>query len=79
MVFGPDLENNDSRDRAMMMNLKIAAYNGTDLNSLEFAKQKTVPQAGQAFEKAAGERGSGFYWAAYETTYFAAVFKTDPL
>ena len=79
VVFGPDLENNDSRDRAMMMNLKIAAYNGTDLNSLEFAKQKTMPQAGQAFEKAAGEKGSGFYWAAYETTYFAAVFKTDPL
>ena len=38
-----------------------------------------MPQAGQAFEKAAGDRGSGFYWAAYETTYFAAVFKTDPL
>jgi YidC/Oxa1 family membrane protein insertase len=79
VVFGPDLENNDSRDRAMMMNLKIAAYNGTDLDSLEFSKQKTIPQAGQAFEKAAGEKGSGFYWTAYETTYFAAVFKTDLL
>jgi YidC/Oxa1 family membrane protein insertase len=79
VVFGPDLENNDSRDRAMMMNLKIAAYTGTDLDKLEFARQKTMPQAGQAFEKAAGEKGSGFYWAAYETTYFAAVFKTDPL
>jgi YidC/Oxa1 family membrane protein insertase len=79
VVFGPDLENNDSRDRAMMMNLKIAAYTGTDLDKLEFARQKTIPQAGQAFEKAAGEKGSGFYWAAYETTYFAAVFKTDPL
>jgi YidC/Oxa1 family membrane protein insertase len=78
VVFGPDLENNNSGDRAMMMNLKIAAYNGTELLSLEFAKQKTVPQPGQAVEKAAGEKGSGFYWAAYETTYFAAVFKTDP-
>ncbi|MBN2399928.1 MAG: membrane protein insertase YidC [Candidatus Aminicenantes bacterium] len=78
VVFGPDLENNDSRERTMMMNLKIAAYNGTELNSLEFAKQKTMPQAGQVIEKAAGEKGSGFYWAAYETTYFAAVFKTDP-
>ena len=29
VVFGPDLENNDSRERTMMMNLKIAAYNGT--------------------------------------------------
>jgi YidC/Oxa1 family membrane protein insertase len=78
VVFGPDLENNDSRDRAMMMNLRMAAYNGTDLDTLEFAKQKTMPQAGQTFEKAAGEKGSGFYWAAYDTTYFAAVFKTDP-
>jgi YidC/Oxa1 family membrane protein insertase len=79
VVFGPNLENNDSRDRVMMMNLKIAAYNGTKLDSLEFVKQKTMPQAGQTFEKAAGEKGSGFYWAAYETTYFAAVFKTDLL
>jgi len=79
VVFGPDLENNDSRDRAMMMNLKIAAYANEKLETVEFAKQKTVPQAGQTFEKAAGEKGSGFYWAAYETTYFAAVFKTDLL
>lgn len=79
VVFGPDLENNDSRDRSMMMNLKIAAYANEKLETVEFAKQKTVPQAGQSFEKIAGEKGSGFYWAAYETTYFAAVFKTDPL
>jgi len=79
VVFGPDLENNDSGDRSMMMNLQIAAYANEKLETVVFAKQKTVPQAGQSFEKIAGERGSGFYWAAYETTYFAAVFKTDPL
>ncbi|MCX6553949.1 MAG: membrane protein insertase YidC, partial [Candidatus Aminicenantes bacterium] len=79
VVFGPDLENNDSRDRAMMMNLKIAAYRNDKLESVDFIKQKTMPQEGQTYEKALGEMGSGFYWAAYETTYFAAVFKTDPL
>jgi len=79
VVFGPDLENNDSGDRSMMMNLKIAAYANEKLETVEFAKQKTVPQAGKTFEKAAGEKGSGFFWTAYETTYFAAVFKTDPL
>jgi YidC/Oxa1 family membrane protein insertase len=79
VIFGPDLENNDSRDRAMMMNLKIAAYRNAKLESIDFLKQKTAPQAGQAYEKAMGELGSGFYWAAYETTYFAAVFKTDPM
>jgi len=79
VVFGPDLENNDSGDRSMMMNLKIAAYANEKLETVEFAKQKTVPQAGKTFEKASGEKGSGFFWTAYETTYFAAVFKTDPL
>jgi YidC/Oxa1 family membrane protein insertase len=78
VVFGPDLENNASQDRAMMMNLRIAAYANEKLETVEFAKQKTMPQAGQASEKVFGEKGSGFYWAAYETTYFAAVFKTDP-
>jgi YidC/Oxa1 family membrane protein insertase len=78
VVFGPDLENNDSRDRAMMMNLKIAAYANEKLESVEFVKQKTLPQAGKTFEMASGEKGSGFYWAAYETTYFAAVFKSSP-
>lgn len=78
VAFGPDLENNDSRDRAMMMNLKIAAFRNEKLESLDFAKQKTLPQEGQAFAKASGEMGSGFYWAAYETTYFAAVFKSAP-
>ncbi len=78
VAFGPDLENNDSRDRAMMMNLKIAAFRNEKLESLDFAKQKTMPQEGQAFAKASGEMGSGFYWAAYETTYFTAVFKSAP-
>jgi YidC/Oxa1 family membrane protein insertase len=76
VTFGPDLENNDSRDRAMMMNLKIGAYRNEKLESLDFAKQKTLP--GQALEKASGEMGSGFFWSAYETTYFAAVFKSAP-
>jgi YidC/Oxa1 family membrane protein insertase len=78
VAFGPDLENNDSHERAMMMNLKIAAFRNEKLESLEFAKLKTAPQSGQAFEKVSGEMGAGFHWAAYETTYFAAVFKSAP-
>jgi YidC/Oxa1 family membrane protein insertase len=76
VVFGPDLENNDSRDRAMMMNLKIAAYANDKLESVEFSKLKTTPPSGQSFEKASGDKGTGYAWAAYETTYFAAVFKS---
>jgi YidC/Oxa1 family membrane protein insertase len=78
VAFGPDLENNDSRDRAMMMGLKIAAWANETLRSLDFAKQKTQLQEGQAFAKASGEMGTGFFWAAYETHYFAAVFKSAP-
>lgn len=76
VAFGPDLENNDSRDRAMMMRLKIAAWANEKLQSLDFAKQKTQLQEGQAFTKASGEMGTGFFWAAYETHYFAAVLKS---
>jgi YidC/Oxa1 family membrane protein insertase len=79
VVFGPDLENNGSSDGFIVKNLKIAAYANEKLETVDFAKQKTVPQAGKSLEMIAGEKGSGFYWAAYETTYFAAVFKTDPL
>ncbi len=78
VAFGPDLENNDSRDRAMMMNLKIAAYANQKLQSLDFAKQKTQLQAGQSYAKAAGEMGAGYFWSAFETTYFAAVLKSAP-
>ncbi len=78
VAFGPDLENNDSRDRAMMMRLKIAAWANEKLQSLDFAKQKTQPQQGQSFAKASGEMGTGFFWAAFETHYFAAVLKSAP-
>jgi YidC/Oxa1 family membrane protein insertase len=78
VAFGPDLGNNDSQDRAMMMSLKIAAYANEKLDSVDFAKLKTAPQAGQTFETAYGEKGAGFFWAAYETTYFAAVFRSQP-
>ncbi len=59
------------------MNLKIAAYNGSALQSLDFVKIKTLPTANPTVEKARGDLGSGFIWAAYETTYFAAMFKTN--
>ena len=77
VVFGPDLENNISQERTMLMNLKIGAYNGESLKSLEFAKIKSQPTQDPAIETARGEMGTGFYWAAYETTYFAAIIKAD--
>ena len=77
VIFGPDLENNISQERTMIMNLKIGAYNGDGLKSVEFAKIKTQPTQDPTYEKATSEKGTGFYWAAYETTYFAAILKAD--
>ena len=77
VIFGPDLENNISLERTMLMKLKIGAYNGDGIKPLEFAKVKSQPTQDPNIEAARGEMGTGFYWAAYETTYFAAILKTD--
>jgi YidC/Oxa1 family membrane protein insertase len=74
-VFGPDLENNVSADRALQSGLTIGAYNGDEVKSVEFRKQKTQPTGKQNLETADGELNGFFHWAAYETTYFAAIFR----
>lgn len=76
-VFGPDLENNVSKLRTMQQALKIGAYDGNDIKKAEFRKIKTIPKQGTAIETARNNLDGFFYWAAYETTYFAAIFKTD--
>jgi len=65
-VFGPDLENNISKDRTMQAGLKIGAYNGKDIKSVNFSKLKTIKDS----------LGRYFSWAAYETTYFSVIFET---
>ena len=74
IVFGPDLENNVSKDRVMQSMLKLGAFNGQDVNTVTFAGLKTQKEA-EGVEKTKGTMGSGFQWVAYETNYFAAVFK----
>jgi YidC/Oxa1 family membrane protein insertase len=78
VVFGPDIENNVSPERVMQQNLKIGAYDGNKIISVEFGKLKTEKTNNPALEKASGPVGGSFFWAAYERTYFAAIFKTDP-
>ena len=75
-TFGPDLENNISPARTLQQGLKIGAFNGEDVKSVDFRKLKTEPIADNT-ERAQGTIDGFFYWAAYETTYFAAIFKTD--
>jgi YidC/Oxa1 family membrane protein insertase len=75
VVFGPDLENNVSKDRVMQSTLKLGAYNGQDVNTVTFAGLKTEKKE-EGIEEARGTMGSGFQWAAYDTNYFASVLKT---
>ena len=78
VVFGPDIGNNISKDRVMQQNLKIGAYDGRSIQSLDFVKLKTTPTRNQNVQIASGPLNGSFFWAAYERTYFAAIFKTDP-
>lgn len=78
LVFGPDLENERDPDRAMQAGLKIGAYDGADINSVVFAKEKALPTTDDPkIETAQGVLNGQYYWAAYETTYFAAIFNTS--
>ena len=75
VVFGPDLENNVSKNRVMQTTLKLGAYNGQDVNTVTFARLKTQKKE-EGVEEARGTMGTGFQWAVYDTNYFASVFKT---
>jgi YidC/Oxa1 family membrane protein insertase len=75
IVFGPDLENNVSKNRVMQTTLKLGAYTGQDVDTVTFAGLKTEKK-GEGVEEARGSLGSGFHWAAYDTNYFASVIKT---
>lgn len=78
LVFGPDLENERNPERAMQAGLKIGAYDGSDINSVVFAKEKVLPTIDDPkIETAQGGLSGRYYWAAYETTYFAAIFDTS--
>lgn len=77
LLFGPDLENNISADRPFTMGLKISAWDGENRRGPTFSGIKTQKAATGIMEKGNGDVGGGFHWAAYETTYFAVIFKTD--
>jgi YidC/Oxa1 family membrane protein insertase len=76
IVFGPDLENNVSKNRVMQSTLKLGAYNGQDVNTVTFAGLKTEKKE-EGVEEGRGTMGSGYQWAAYDTSYFASVIKTS--
>lgn len=78
VLFGPDLENNVSADRNALSSTKISVYNGAELKTQELSKIKTSGNGeGGTVEKASGTIDGIPYWAAYQTAYFAAVFKPD--
>lgn len=77
VLFGPGLENHASKERNVAASTRIAAWDGQDLRGPVFGSLKTQPTRDAAIADARGDVGSGFHWAAFETTYFAALFRTD--
>jgi len=53
-------------------------FNGDKSEGKEFTREKTAKTANPAIETANGTVSGVTYWVSYHTTYFAAVFKTDP-
>jgi len=78
LVFGPDLENNVNKGRALQQALKISALNREKVHNVEFSKIKTqVRNEGDEWEIARSALDGFYFWAAYGTSYFAAIFKTE--
>lgn len=75
IVFGPDLENNINQNRVMQQDLRVGAFDGEDVRDKTFKSVDTEP-IDQGVERGGGSLGSQFAWAVYDTTYFAAMFKT---
>jgi YidC/Oxa1 family membrane protein insertase len=80
VIFGPDLENNVSDKRVMQAGLRAAGFTGDDVDDEVFAGVETrsfSETETQTVEQASGQLPRSYYWAAYDTTYFAAIFKTN--
>ncbi|MCP5052354.1 MAG: membrane protein insertase YidC [bacterium] len=75
IIFGPDLENNVSKDRVMQSTLRVASFDGEDVNEKIFAGIDTGGGQ-QAVQEIGGTMVNAYYWAVYDTNYFAAIFKT---
>lgn len=79
IIFGPDLENNVNKKRVMQAGLRIAAFQGDDVDEKVFTSVNTTRiNEDNPVERGLGTMNGGYYWAAYDTTYFAAIFKTNP-
>lgn len=75
VAYGPELEGTGGVARAGTQGLKAAGYNGKDLESQEFSKVKTQQGGAANIEKAQGVLPGSFVWSAYESLYFAAIFR----
>jgi len=78
VVFGPGLERSTSAVGATGGGLRLMWFNGDKSEGKEFTREKTAKTANPAIETANGTVSGVTYWVSYHTTYFAAVFKTDP-
>jgi len=76
LIFGPDLENKSKPER-MGTDLNITSFDGTDMQSINFARIKTDKSPGQiTLEKGGGYLDRPFFWAAFQRSYFAVIFRS---
>ncbi len=80
IIFGPDLENNVSPIRQTSSSLRLAALDISTgkVESKLFNEMKVEGEgAGNKVGQSRGGLGGNYYWAAFDTTYFAIMFKTQ--
>lgn len=79
ILFGPGLENNVRTDRVMQSPLRMAGFDGQDVQEKTFSaiKLRMEDIDGERIGKSLNQWMGNLYWVAYDTTYFAAIFKTS--
>jgi YidC/Oxa1 family membrane protein insertase len=78
ILFGPDLENNVSEKRVMQGGLRVAGWNGEDVEDKSFATID-INMEGKSSGWQNGILGSGYYWGSLDTNYFTIMFKNNKL
>jgi len=77
VVFGPGLESNFEAGQSQIQTLKIAAFNGTNIKKIDITRKKIEADPQGRIEKKREALGSGQLWTAFETVFFASIFRTD--
>lgn len=77
VIFGPDIENRRDPQRAASTNLQLSGYDGYEKKSTQLSEIKFPKDKNWEVQTKRENLSNNFKWVAFETIYFAAVFKTS--